>query len=126
MACYTTIMFCYHFRDFPTLKKYIHKYFTSLFFFLQVSIFVLVGLILAGAVLGYWIVRKFVISKDGSVDVGIAHFVKWAMRIIGTTFILQVLYKLHVGDILEIEYIALFHVEYCTLCFIYSFKYENY
>ncbi|XP_062166545.1 uncharacterized protein LOC133872909 [Alnus glutinosa] len=54
-----------------------------------VSIFVLVGIILAGAALGYWIVRKFVISKDGSVDVGIAHFVKWAMRIIGTTFILQ-------------------------------------
>lgn len=54
-----------------------------------VSVFVLVGLILAGAALGYWIVRKFVISKDGSVDVGIAHFVKWAMRIIGTTFILQ-------------------------------------
>ncbi|XP_023929617.2 uncharacterized protein LOC112040910 [Quercus suber] len=54
-----------------------------------VSLFVLVGIVLAGAALGYWIVRKFVISKDGGVDVGIAQFVKWAMRIIGTTSILQ-------------------------------------
>lgn len=36
--------------------------------------------------------RKFVISEDGSVDVGVAQFVKWAMRIIGFTFILQVVY----------------------------------
>ncbi|KAK7860866.1 hypothetical protein CFP56_029124 [Quercus suber] len=55
----------------------------------RVSLFVLVGIVLAGAALGYWIVRKFVISKDGGVDVGIAQFVKWAMRIIGTTSILQ-------------------------------------
>ncbi|XP_068340751.1 uncharacterized protein [Pyrus communis] len=54
-----------------------------------VSIFLLVGIILPGAALGYWIVRKFVVSKDGTVDVGIAQFVKWAMRIIGTTSILQ-------------------------------------
>ena len=51
----------------------------------------LVGIVLSGAALGYWIVRKFVISQDGGVDVGIAQFVKWAMRIIGTTSILQVL-----------------------------------
>ncbi|KAF2306875.1 hypothetical protein GH714_022287 [Hevea brasiliensis] len=48
-------------------------------------VFVLVGIVLAGAALGYWIVRKFVISKDGSVDAGVAQFVKWAMRIIATT-----------------------------------------
>lgn len=54
-----------------------------------VSIFLLVGVVLAGAALGYWIVRKFVILDDGSVDVGIAQFVKWAMRIIASTFILQ-------------------------------------
>ncbi|BAT84972.1 hypothetical protein LR48_Vigan03g197000 [Vigna angularis] len=55
-----------------------------------VAIFVILGIILAGAALGYWIVRRFVISKeDGSVDAGVAQFVKWAMRIIGTTFILQ-------------------------------------
>ncbi|XP_044471129.1 uncharacterized protein LOC123200081 [Mangifera indica] len=54
-----------------------------------VSIFLLVGIVLAGAALGYWIVRKFVISKDGTVDVGVAQFVKWAMRIIATTSIFQ-------------------------------------
>lgn len=58
---------------------------------LQVALSVLLGIILAGAALGYWIVRKFVISKeDGSVDAGVAQFVKWAMRVIGTTFVLQV------------------------------------
>ncbi|CAK9160406.1 unnamed protein product [Ilex paraguariensis] len=54
-----------------------------------VSIFVLIGIILAGAALGYWLVRKFVISEDGSVDAGIAQFVKWAMRVIAVTFIFQ-------------------------------------
>lgn len=54
-----------------------------------VAIFVLVGIVLAGAALGYWIVRKFVISKDGTVDVGVAQFVKWAMRIIASTSIFQ-------------------------------------
>ncbi|GAU23991.1 hypothetical protein TSUD_327920 [Trifolium subterraneum] len=55
-----------------------------------VALFVLLGIILAGAALGYWIVRRFVISKeDGSVDAGVAQFVKWAMRVIGTTFVLQ-------------------------------------
>ncbi|WCJ43569.1 hypothetical protein M5689_024301 [Euphorbia peplus] len=54
-----------------------------------VYVLVIVGIVLAGAALGYWIVRKFIISKDGSVDVGVAQFVKWAMRIIGTTFIFQ-------------------------------------
>ncbi|KAK9134912.1 hypothetical protein Syun_014242 [Stephania yunnanensis] len=54
-----------------------------------VSAFLLAGIILAGAALGYWIVRKFIISEDGSVDVNIAQFVKWAMRIMAMTFIFQ-------------------------------------
>ncbi|THF96288.1 hypothetical protein TEA_018186 [Camellia sinensis var. sinensis] len=57
--------------------------------FRDVFVFVLLGIFLAGAVQGYWIVRKFVISEDGSVDVGIAQFVKWAMRVIAATFIFQ-------------------------------------
>ncbi|XP_028096526.1 uncharacterized protein LOC114296426 isoform X3 [Camellia sinensis] len=44
---------------------------------------------IGGAALGHWMVRKFVISDDGSVDVGVAQFVKWAMRIIAATFIFQ-------------------------------------
>nr|KYP63878.1 hypothetical protein KK1_018465 [Cajanus cajan] len=56
----------------------------------SVAVFVILGIILAGAALGYWIVRRFVISKeDGSVDAGVAQFVKWAMYIVGTTSILQ-------------------------------------
>ncbi|CAK9319613.1 unnamed protein product [Citrullus colocynthis] len=54
-----------------------------------VAIFLLLGIVLSGAALGYWIVRKFVISEDGNVDVGVAQFVKWAMRIIGAMSIFQ-------------------------------------
>ncbi|KAF9595722.1 hypothetical protein IFM89_003464 [Coptis chinensis] len=53
-----------------------------------VSVFVGVGIVLAGAALGYWIVRKYIISEDGSVDDGISYFVKWAVRIVGLTSIL--------------------------------------
>ncbi|KAK2356435.1 transmembrane protein [Trifolium repens] len=53
-------------------------------------LYYVLGIIFAGVALGYWIVRRFVISKeDGSVDAGVAQFVKWAMRVIGTTFIMQ-------------------------------------
>ncbi|XP_068650857.1 uncharacterized protein [Aristolochia californica] len=54
-----------------------------------VSVFVLVGIFLAGAALGYWIVRKFVLAEDGTVDVGTAYFVKWAMRVIAAVFFFQ-------------------------------------
>ncbi|KAL0926410.1 hypothetical protein M5K25_002640 [Dendrobium thyrsiflorum] len=54
-----------------------------------VSVFLLVGIALAGAALGYWIVRKFFLSEDGKIDPGIAQFVKWAMRIIAMVLILQ-------------------------------------
>ncbi|GMP98307.1 hypothetical protein CsSME_00046251 [Camellia sinensis var. sinensis] len=54
-----------------------------------VSIFVLLEIVVAGAALGYWMVWKFVISDDVSVDVGVAQFVKWAMCIIAATFIFQ-------------------------------------
>lgn len=54
-----------------------------------VSVFLLVGITLSGAALGYWAVRKFVLSSDGTVDAGIALFVKWAMRIFALVFTLQ-------------------------------------
>ncbi|CAM9004048.1 unnamed protein product [Rhodiola kirilowii] len=54
-----------------------------------ISIIVLVLIVLAGAGLGYWIVRRYIVSEDGEVDAGITLFVKWAMRIVGSTFILQ-------------------------------------
>ncbi|XP_010550594.1 PREDICTED: uncharacterized protein LOC104821409 isoform X2 [Tarenaya hassleriana] len=54
-----------------------------------VAVLVFVGIIIAGAALGFWTVRKFVISADGGVDASVAQFVKWAMRTIATTFIFQ-------------------------------------
>lgn len=50
----------------------------------------LVLTILAGGALGYWIVRKYVISEDGRIDAGIAQFVRWALNIFGVVFVLQV------------------------------------
>jgi hypothetical protein len=54
-----------------------------------VSVFILVFIVLAGAGLGYWLVRKYVISEEGGVDDGVAVFVKWAMRIVAITLIFQ-------------------------------------
>jgi hypothetical protein len=44
---------------------------------------------LTGAGFGYWMVRRFILSKDGSVDAGIAQFVKWAMRVVAICFVMQ-------------------------------------
>lgn len=54
--------------------------------------FLLVGVVLAGAAFGYWLVRKFIVADDGSVDVGVAQFVKWALRVVAVTFIFQVIF----------------------------------
>jgi cationic amino acid transporter 1 len=54
-----------------------------------VSIFLLVAIVLSGAGFGYWMVRRFILSKDGSVDAGIAQFVKWAMRVVAIFFVMQ-------------------------------------
>ncbi|KAI3721883.1 hypothetical protein L2E82_32902 [Cichorium intybus] len=53
-----------------------------------VSVFVVLGVILLGAGFGYWLVRKYIISEDGEVDVGVAQFIKWSMRIIAVTCII--------------------------------------
>ncbi|XP_051142768.1 uncharacterized protein LOC127259455 [Andrographis paniculata] len=54
-----------------------------------VLVFFLVGIALAGAAFGYWLVRRFVVSGDGKVDDGVAQFVKWALRVISVTFLFQ-------------------------------------
>ncbi|XP_006303988.2 uncharacterized protein LOC17899981 [Capsella rubella] len=54
-----------------------------------VAILVLVGIVITGAAFGFWTVRKFVVSKHGGVDASVAQFVKWAMRSVAATFILQ-------------------------------------
>ena len=55
------------------------------------AVFVTVGIVLTGAWFGFWGVRKFVLSEDGSVDFGTAQFVKWAIRILAVVTILQVI-----------------------------------
>ncbi|KAK4850223.1 hypothetical protein QYF36_004917 [Acer negundo] len=55
----------------------------------SVSILLLLLIIFTGAALGFWAVRKFAISEDGTVDV---QFVKWSMQIMATTVIFQVCY----------------------------------
>ncbi|KAI3809437.1 hypothetical protein L1987_25410 [Smallanthus sonchifolius] len=49
--------------------------------------FVGLGIILLGAALGYWLLRKIFISEDGEVYFGVAQFVKWSMFIVAITCI---------------------------------------
>lgn len=53
------------------------------------AIFLLAFIVLAGAWLGFWVVRKFVLTEDGSIDVGVSHFVSWSIRIFASIMILQ-------------------------------------
>ncbi|XP_058080352.1 uncharacterized protein LOC131228601 isoform X3 [Magnolia sinica] len=54
-----------------------------------VAIFLLVSLVLAGAWLGFWGVRKLILTEDGSVDINVAHFVSWSIWIFAAVMILQ-------------------------------------
>ncbi|GJN23871.1 hypothetical protein PR202_gb11561 [Eleusine coracana subsp. coracana] len=83
----------------PTVSKWAPFYYSSsmalgvllvvLIVLFQVSIFLLIAIVLTGAGFGYWMVRRFILSKDGSVDAGIAQFVKWAMRVVASFFVMQ-------------------------------------
>nr|GMC64064.1 Nuclear envelope integral membrane protein [Ipomoea batatas] len=53
------------------------------------AIFLLLFLVIAGAWLGFWVVRKLVLTDDGSIDIGVSHFIAWAIRIVASTMILQ-------------------------------------
>lgn len=52
----------------------------------QAVVFVLATLFLAGAGLGFWIVRKFVLMPDGTPDPQTALFTTWALRALGVVF----------------------------------------
>lgn len=62
----------------------------SLIWKLQLAIFLLAFLVLTGAWLGFWVVRKLVLTEDGSVDVSTSHFVAWSIRVLAAVMILQV------------------------------------
>ncbi|KAJ7944536.1 nuclear envelope integral membrane protein 1 isoform X1, partial [Quillaja saponaria] len=53
------------------------------------AIFLLAFIALTGAWLGFWVVRKLVLTEDGSVDISTSYFVAWAIRILAAVFILQ-------------------------------------
>lgn len=39
--------------------------------------------------MGFWVVRKLVLTEDGNIDVGVSHFVAWSIRILASVMILQ-------------------------------------
>ncbi|QHO10383.1 hypothetical protein HN51_068369 [Arachis hypogaea] len=53
------------------------------------AIFSLAFVTILGAWLGFWVVRKLVLTEDGSVDISTAQFVVWAIRILAAVMILQ-------------------------------------
>lgn len=61
---------------------------------LQLAIFLLLFLVIAGAWLGFWVVHKLVLAEDGSIDIGVSQFVGWSIRVFASALILQVLFFL--------------------------------
>lgn len=57
---------------------------------MQLAIFLLTFVAIAGAWLGFWVVKKLVLTEEGSVDLSTALFVAWAIRILAAITILQV------------------------------------
>ncbi|OMP01803.1 hypothetical protein COLO4_11588 [Corchorus olitorius] len=53
------------------------------------AIFLLGFVVLAGAWLGFWVVRKLVLAEDGSIDISTSLFVAWSIRIVAVIMILQ-------------------------------------
>ncbi|KAH9663969.1 transmembrane protein (DUF2215) [Citrus sinensis] len=43
----------------------------------------------SGAWLGFWVVRKLVLTEDGSIDISTSNFVAWSIRILAVIMILQ-------------------------------------
>jgi hypothetical protein len=57
---------------------------------LQLAIFLLAFVVLTGAWMGFWIVRKLVLTEDGSIDISTSLFVAWSIRSLAAIMILQV------------------------------------
>ncbi|KAL8534430.1 hypothetical protein ACS0TY_010443 [Phlomoides rotata] len=57
---------------------------------LYLLILLLVALLIFGSWLGFWFVRKLLLTDDGSIDSGASHFVSWSIRIVASVLILQV------------------------------------
>lgn len=53
------------------------------------AMFAAIFVVLAGAWLGFWVVRKLVLTEGGLIDVAVSHFVAWSVRIFSAVMILQ-------------------------------------
>ncbi|KAG6663088.1 nuclear envelope integral membrane protein 1 isoform X3 [Carya illinoinensis] len=53
------------------------------------TIFLMAFVVLTGAWMGFWVVRKLVLMEDGSIDISTSHFVAWSIRILAAIMILQ-------------------------------------
>ncbi|KAJ6420303.1 hypothetical protein OIU84_030257 [Salix udensis] len=53
------------------------------------AIFLLSFIALTGAWMGFWAVRSFVLTEDGSIDISTSHFVAWSIRVLAAVLILQ-------------------------------------
>lgn len=53
------------------------------------AIFLLLFVSLAGAWLGFWVVRKLILTEEGLIDATVSQFVAWSIRILGAIMILQ-------------------------------------
>ncbi|XP_052204621.1 uncharacterized protein LOC127809673 [Diospyros lotus] len=53
------------------------------------AMILLIFLVLAGSWLGFWVVRKLVLTEYGLIDKGVSHFVAWSIRVIAAVMILQ-------------------------------------
>ncbi|GMN34317.1 hypothetical protein TIFTF001_004615 [Ficus carica] len=51
--------------------------------------FLLAFIILAGAWMGFWVVRKIVLTEDGSIDISTSLLVAWSIRTVAALMILQ-------------------------------------
>ncbi|KAB5547467.1 hypothetical protein DKX38_010873 [Salix brachista] len=56
---------------------------------LDLAIFLLAFIALTGAWVGFWAVRSFVLTEDGSIDISTSHFVAWSIRVLAVVLILQ-------------------------------------
>ncbi|CAH8268067.1 unnamed protein product [Arabidopsis lyrata] len=57
--------------------------------YIPLAIILVVFAIMLGAWSGFWTVKKFVATKDGSIDIGTTIFVSWSIRAFAVALILQ-------------------------------------
>ncbi|CAN0864880.1 hypothetical protein LINGRAHAP2_LOCUS9068 [Linum grandiflorum] len=57
--------------------------------YFPLAVFLVAFIVLAGAWMGFWAVRKLILAEDGSVDTSTSIFVAWSIRIVAAIMVLQ-------------------------------------